>query len=107
MSVLNAIDRRKYDILPVKISRKGRWQLLDGSQSFKSVDVLEKSQGTLVIAGDPETKGFFQLGGGEGTGNSDSTLEVPVDVVFPILHGTFGEDGTLQGLDGHGRYTLC
>ena len=100
VNVLNAIDRRKYDILPVKISRKGRWQLLDGSQSFASVEVLEKSQGTLVFAGDPETKGFFQLGSGEGSGTSDSPLVVPVDVVFPILHGTFGEDGTLQGLMG-------
>ena len=95
VSVMKAIDKRKYEVLPVKISREGRWQFLQDLSSLNSVEALEKSEGPLLFAGDPETKGLFLV---EKATSSEALTVVPVDVVFPILHGTFGEDGTLQGL---------
>src|SRR4029079_12215725 len=59
-SILNAIDRSKYDVVPVTISNEGQWEPF-----------------TLSAAPAPQP---------------------PVDVMFPILHGTYGEDGTIQGL---------
>jgi D-alanine-D-alanine ligase len=89
VGVFANLDRKKYDILPVKITREGRWMLLDDSKVLKSVQSMETAEGPVVMAGDPTLAGFLRTDG-KGT--------IPVDVVFPVLHGTFGEDGTVQGL---------
>jgi D-alanine-D-alanine ligase len=97
VSIIQNINRDKYDILPIKISRTGRWQLLSAISDLSTAEALNKATGPLLSAGDPESPGFYVL---EGT-NSSSGKRVgfePVDVVFPVLHGTFGEDGTVQGL---------
>jgi len=97
LSVLNAIDRKKYEILPIHISQQGRWELIHDSKMMSSVDEMKKSRGDLLVTGEPEIKGFRQL-----TQNTiDSALKLlsrSVDVVFPVLHGSFGEDGAVQGL---------
>ena len=98
VGIMNNIDKSRYELIPVKISREGRWHLLADADSLDSVERLEKSVGSHVVIGDPEAKGLFIL---DDTGKKSSSGHdncVPVDVVFPILHGTFGEDGTLQGL---------
>src|SRR5437762_2702530 len=59
-SILKAIDRNKYDVVPITISHEGKWE-------------------PFAISPEPDTQSR-------------------VDAVFPILHGTFGEDGTIQGL---------
>jgi D-alanine-D-alanine ligase len=101
-SILKAIDRKKFDVVPIGITKEGRWLaaadaagLLEGDQSAVS---------RRLRAGDPEaTPGAKLLHEGI------PTLLAPVpgpqgpegkaiDVVFPVLHGTFGEDGTIQGL---------
>jgi len=98
LSILKHIDREKYAVLPIKISKEGRWFLLPDVESLDSVGALAKNEGSPVIVGDPETHGFLRTGkSGEGS-ISGSLIREPVDVVFPILHGTFGEDGTIQGL---------
>jgi D-alanine-D-alanine ligase len=89
VGVLSNLDRKKYDILPVKITREGRWMLLDDSEILKSVQDLEGAEGPVVMAGDPTLAGFLR---------TDGKGKISVDVVFPVLHGTFGEDGTVQGL---------
>ncbi len=96
VGILKVIDKNKYDILPIKISKNRQWLLLDNLQSLDSVEKLKNCDGSLVIVGDPETKGFLKI---EKDGAKALRLfHEPVDVVFPILHGTFGEDGTVQGL---------
>ena len=96
VGILKAIDKNKYDILPIKISKDGQWLLLDELQSLESVERLKNGRGLPVIVGDPETKGFLKI---EKKGAEAFRLShEPVDVVFPVLHGTFGEDGTVQGL---------
>jgi D-alanine-D-alanine ligase len=95
--IFRNIDREKYDILPVKISRTGRWQLLPSSADLDSVQALDRASGPTVLAGNPERRGFFLLDESSKPSAECIAFE-PADVVFPMLHGTFGEDGTVQGL---------
>ncbi|MCK4820090.1 D-alanine--D-alanine ligase, partial [bacterium] len=98
IGILNHVDKSKYKLFPVKISKDGRCRLLPESQNINSEAVLEKVQGSEVIVGDPQKKGIFIV---EKDSDGASTRVIsfePMDVVFPILHGTFGEDGTIQGL---------
>ncbi len=100
-SVIQAIDRKKYDVLPIAISREGKWlapaeafNLLPASaQSFLSRDSIANQRGEVAILGDPSHQGLMAL---DPKGSEVSST--PIDIVFPVLHGPFGEDGTLQGL---------
>ncbi|WP_413103448.1 D-alanine--D-alanine ligase family protein [Streptomyces sp. Inha503] len=101
-AVLRAIDREKYDVLPIGITTDGRWALTAdepdrmaiANRELPSVERLaESSEGSVVLPVDP--------------GNREVVYSEPgavpkalgdVDVVFPMLHGPYGEDGTLQGL---------
>jgi len=98
VGILQNIDKSKYEVLPIKITRQGRWQLLPDVDSLDSASRLDKIEGVLVVLGDPLVKGLFRLGGNDGPSSAPPKDEITVDVIFPILHGTFGEDGTLQGL---------
>ncbi|HVI09410.1 MAG TPA: D-alanine--D-alanine ligase family protein [Candidatus Binatia bacterium] len=118
-SVLNAIDKEKYDVVPIGITKDGRWLTADDAQNLL--------EGRLVIeprhlrAGDPDiTQPAAVLARGEAVVvppepvhresglvpfQTDAPLlrrasdrAINVDVIFPVLHGTFGEDGTIQGL---------
>ncbi|MEU5957653.1 D-alanine--D-alanine ligase family protein [Streptomyces sp. NPDC047525] len=101
-AVLRAIDRTKYDVLPIGITTDGRWALTADDpermaitdRQVPNVDALaESADGGVVMPLDP--------------GNREVVYSEPgsvpkalgeVDVVFPMLHGPYGEDGTLQGL---------
>src|ERR1700719_1189003 len=118
-SVLNAIDKDKYEVVPIGITKDGRW--------LTAGDAENLLQGKLVIeprhlrAGDPDlTQPAAVLARGEAVVvppepvhrqsglvpfQTDAALTrrasdraINVDVIFPVLHGTFGEDGTIQGL---------
>ncbi|MFC3324325.1 D-alanine--D-alanine ligase family protein [Mesorhizobium cantuariense] len=86
-NVLKAIDRTRYDIVPIAISRSGRWllqQLDEGAGAPASEDGMEVAL----------------LPGGKGrlvAVSRDGVQPGSVDVVFPVLHGPFGEDGSVQG----------
>ena len=97
-NVLRAIDRTRYDVVPVGITREGRWVLAaDDADRLEitggQLPSVDEGGGALVLAGDPTSGGLVLSEPGE-------VPEVlgEVDVVFPVLHGPFGEDGTLQGL---------
>ncbi|MGH2933500.1 MAG: D-alanine--D-alanine ligase family protein [Gaiellaceae bacterium] len=83
-SVLEALDPERYDVVGVSIGRDGRWALQsrDGSVLVAATDTEVSRAETLPVPA--ETGTLAQLGA--------------VDVVLPILHGPFGEDGTVQGL---------
>jgi D-alanine-D-alanine ligase len=90
-NVLKAIDRTRYDIVPIAISRNGRWLLQqsaagDGAGAPASEDGME-------VALLPGGKGRLIAVSRHGT----QPDLLPVDVVFPVLHGPFGEDGSVQG----------
>jgi D-alanine-D-alanine ligase len=96
--VLGAIDKDKYDVIPIGIAKTGQWVLASGdtrqwSLSSSLLPEVEPSSSTVTLA---EIGGEHQL-------IVASPNEIPqelgtVDVVFPLLHGPFGEDGTIQGL---------
>lgn len=91
-SVFQAMDQTRYRVIPVLITSQGSWyrRPSDLSAFEQNSEVSEKDR--LLFSPDPVHKGFLQI-------NEDGRIRnMDVDVVFPVLHGTYGEDGTLQGL---------
>lgn len=99
-AVIENLDRERYVVTPLAITREGRWLspaesaalLPESARGLLPAAVSESSE-ALTIVGDPSHRGLHALDGDRG-GEQTSTL----DVVFPVLHGTYGEDGTIQGL---------
>jgi D-alanine-D-alanine ligase len=89
-SVMQAIDRTKYQVFPLRISRSGRWELLPEESFGWDAKALEYGQGTPV--------GFAPLQPETPLWTGEGQAPVEVDVYFPLLHGVQGEDGTIQGL---------
>ncbi|MDR1999855.1 MAG: D-alanine--D-alanine ligase [Frankiaceae bacterium] len=98
-SVMRALDPREYEVIAVGITASGRWVLADPGQRLSIDDRVlpEVARGApVVLPADPSVAGLLPLGDGAG---GDPLAELrAVDVVFPILHGPYGEDGTIQGL---------
>jgi D-alanine-D-alanine ligase len=98
-SVLAAIDQDRYDVVPIGIAHDGRWVLESGDPerlaitSADSLPEVDASRATVALASDS--------GGSELVVHEPSSVPRTlgeVDVVFPLLHGPWGEDGTIQGL---------
>ncbi len=98
-SVLAAVDRERYDVVPVGIRRDGAWVLVPDDPAALAIrdGVLPEVQDgpRVVLPPDPTVGGL--LVGADGPDGADETV-IGVDVVFPVLHGPYGEDGTVQGL---------
>jgi D-alanine-D-alanine ligase len=94
-SVIAALDPERYEVVPVGITRDGRWVLHDGKAlAIDGGRLPEVTGGTAVsLVGDPAGRGLAVLEAGQAIGRLTE-----VDVVFPVLHGAYGEDGTIQGL---------
>ncbi|WP_221353859.1 D-alanine--D-alanine ligase family protein [Streptomyces beigongshangae] len=101
-AVLRAIDRTKYDVLPIGITQDGRWALTaDEPERMAIVDrrqpnveqLAESHEGGVILPVDPGSREVVY----SEPGSVPKALG-EVDVVFPVLHGPYGEDGTLQGL---------
>lgn len=126
-SVLRALDRKKYEVIPIGITKDGQWvtagaavNLLESQPAGAELNlragdpattagaaVLAKGEGVIV----PPFPAKVKRGAGSGAGalmpfQLDARVLAPeagrhllkLDVIFPVLHGTFGEDGTIQGL---------
>ena len=96
-SVIAALDPDRYDVVRVGITPDGGWVLADDDQSLAIRDgaLPEVAGGTAVsLVGDPGGRGLAVLDPGAAMGRALTE----VDVVFPVLHGAYGEDGTIQGL---------
>jgi len=95
--VIAALDPERYEVIPIGITPTGAWVLTDadpGALQITGRTLPEVEKGTaVVLAGDPTSAGLMVLEPGSGVQVLSS-----VDVVFPVLHGRFGEDGTIQGL---------
>jgi D-alanine-D-alanine ligase len=89
-SVIRALDPEKYEAVPIGITKDGRW--LVGTGAHKMLPEVLKSGERVSLPADPTAPALVPL-----TRNSHEH-SFPVDVVFPVMHGTFGEDGTIQGL---------
>jgi D-alanine-D-alanine ligase len=96
-SVIAALDPERYEVVPVGIATDGRWVLADSAQRLEITDgkLPEVTGGTAVsLVGDPAARGLAVLEPGAAVGR----VLTEVDVAFPVLHGAYGEDGTIQGL---------
>jgi D-alanine-D-alanine ligase len=89
-SVIRALDPEKYEAVPIGITKDGRWLVGVGAQKLLA-EVL-KSGERVSLPPDPTAASLVPLS------PSSGHPSVTVDVMFPVLHGTFGEDGTVQGL---------
>src|SRR6202158_5615142 len=87
-SVIRGMDPDKYEAVPIGITKEGHWLIGAGAQKMLP-EVLRGGQRVMMTA-DPSDAVLVRL---DGSGGGQR-----VDVVFPVLHGTFGEDGTIQGL---------
>src|SRR5271169_2391159 len=103
-SILKALDPAKYEVVPIGITREGRWRVgstprqLGREPERMLANVLDQGQ-VVTASADPSGPQLVPM---------ESPTETPVtafhdsdrrvDVIFPVLHGTFGEDGTVQGL---------
>ncbi|TML24873.1 MAG: D-alanine--D-alanine ligase [Actinobacteria bacterium] len=98
-SILAALDPDEFEALPVGITRTGQWVLTSTDPARLAIadrqlpEVTAGSGTSVVLSGDPNARGLVVLDPTEGAGALGD-----VDVVFPVLHGAYGEDGTIQGL---------
>ena len=118
-SVLNAIDKDKYEVVPIGITKEGRWLTSEHAENLLTGKLVLEPRN--LRAGDPETTSpAAVLAQGESVvvppeplhrrsglvpfqtdaplARRASDRAINIDIIFPVLHGTFGEDGTIQGL---------
>lgn len=93
-SVLRNLDRERYRVTVAAIRKDGRWVMFPDGEYLVNADdpariALREGGVDVALLPDPTRRGLYELGNG--------ALH-PVDVVFPVMHGTYAEDGTLQGL---------
>lgn len=99
-AIIQAIDQKKFDVIPIAINKEGKWlgptqsaQLLPEHLQSSLALPFQGQTGDVALLGDPSHKGLISL-----QPENSSVDAEKLDVVFPALHGPFGEDGTLQGL---------
>src|SRR3954464_5558933 len=94
-SILAALDRDRYDVVAIGITPEGRWVLAPDDPAQLAIAGRElpavKDGAAVALPGDPTVGGLIPLEDGP-------AVLGKVDVVFPVLHGPYGEDGTIQGL---------
>lgn len=93
-NIINNIPRDRYDVVCIGITKKGRWLLYIGDTSKIADGTWEQDSDNVscILSPDPLHKGFIAI-------LSDGKVQpIKVDVIFPVLHGKNGEDGTIQGL---------
>ena len=98
-SILDALDQSRYEIVPIGINHDGSWLAGPDPRRMLAGAVMSDAAsagGSTVpvrMTGDPTQHGLVTSGG-----EADASMAGPLDIVIPVLHGTYGEDGTLQGL---------
>jgi len=98
-SILNALDPDEFEVIPVGITREGRWVLTSADAGRLAIEgrrlpeITEESGVSVILAPDPTARRVEVVDPPDGVRALSD-----VDVVFPVLHGAYGEDGTIQGL---------
>ncbi len=99
-AVVETIDHEKYEVIPIAITKTGQWlspadamELLPRAAAGLLPREMGEHREALTVVGDPSHSGLVAVGC-----DSGREASLPVDVIFPVLHGTYGEDGTIQGL---------
>lgn len=92
-TILNNIDRSQYDVHPVGITKEGKWLLYTGNDFNLTSNGWEKNGVPAILSPDSVQKALIICKPG-----AQEIVHIGIDVVFPVLHGKNGEDGTIQGL---------
>ena len=99
-AIIQAFSQKQFEVVPIAISKAGKWlppaqsaQLLPAGLHRLLALRSDPPAGDVALLGDPSHKGLITL-----QAQNSSSVTEKLDVVFPVMHGTFGEDGTLQGL---------
>ena len=87
-SIIRGLDPQKYEAVPIGITKEGHW--LAGASAQKMLPEVLRAGQRVVMSADPTESSLMTLDG--------SPRGQKLDVIFPVIHGTFGEDGTMQGL---------
>lgn len=94
-NVINSLDKNKYEVIPIGITKEGKWLLSDTS------NYLLNSNNPKLIKLNNSNKEVALYAQGQGaltSINNNSEMKGKIDVIFPVMHGPFGEDGSMQGL---------
>lgn len=96
-NIIEALDREKYDVFLIGIDKTGEWRLRDAYSYLMNADnpkliSLQKSQDNVALVPQNDRKELVSYSGNQ------LQEALKLDVIFPVLHGTYGEDGTVQGL---------
>jgi D-alanine-D-alanine ligase len=99
-SILKAIDQTKYEVIPIGITKQGQWLTSSSAQHLltgdtKPAPALKKNASSKSITLNASAN---LVQGSTALAQQNGSLAQSLDVIFPVLHGTFGEDGTIQGL---------
>lgn len=89
-SIIQNIDKDKYNLHLIGITKEGHWRYFEGDIQKIKTGEWQKESKAAVLPGDPSFGGFFL--------KEDPSKIYKIDVIFPVMHGPYGEDGTLQGL---------
>lgn len=90
VTVIKSMDEKQYDAVLVGITKDGRWLKTDKAEEIEDGSWRDGTT-VMILSPDSRHKGLIAIGG-------DGCEIIPVDVVFPVLHGLYGEDGTVQGI---------
>ena len=90
-SIISNLDSEKYYVIPVGITKAGKWMIYNGPIENIKNGEWEKFGTPAILSPDASQKGLLKLVG-------DKAKLIPIDLAFPVLHGKYGEDGTIQGL---------
>lgn len=88
-SVIKNLDKKKYNLVPIGITKQGKWIFGEGVMEFLKLGKTKKKIFEVILSPDPVFSGLLKLNNKE---------KIKLDCIFPVLHGPFGEDGTIQGL---------
>ena len=91
VNVIEHIDREKYEVLLIGITEQGRWLLADSLESVRT-GTWHEGKARAVISPDAVDQSVLVFD------EKDNVKKIHIDVAFPVLHGLYGEDGTVQGL---------
>ena len=91
VTIAKAVDLEKYNMFLIGITKDGEWKLVEDIAGIEDGSWKESPVSAIIS---PDTKGGLII-------SQDDMMKVqPIDVIFPVLHGMYGEDGTIQNLDG-------
>lgn len=90
-NVISALDREKYEVVGIGITKEGKWVHVDKTLGLSNLEDAPRLK-EIILSNNPQATGFYFLE------NNSPTKFQKLDVIFPVLHGVFGEDGSLQGL---------